>query len=418
MDAYIERYMTRRGFLRAVALFGLQVWILTSSIGCLLRRSPVSTPVEETPASPSEEVTPTPATIEKTPKFPPKEVTSKSSQENLVEARYYRTLEGNTIQCQLCFKNCTILEGGRGLCLARENRNGKLYTLTYGKPVAMHIDPVEKEPLFHMEPGSDTLCVGTASCNLRCKNCINWHIAYKAPEEVEAVTMAPEEIVQAAIDHDVHTICFTYNEPTQQYEFMYDIAVLAKEKGLMITFHSNGGMNPEPMKALLSYTNSVAIDLKAFDAEVYRQLTTGELSPVLNTLKLIKEQGVWLEVICLLIPTWSDNLEDIQKMCLWIRDNLGEETPVHFSRFFPTCKLTKLPPTPLSTLEQAHDIACEAGLHYVYIGNVSGHDYAHTYCPKCGKILIKRKGLLIQANNIVDERCIFCGHEIPGIWKD
>jgi len=348
----------------------------------------------------------------------PEEVPPSSPRGNLIEARYYQTLEDNDVQCQLCFRKCIIPEGGRGFCLARENRHGKLYTLTYGKPVAMHIDPVEKEPLFHMEPGSDTLCIGTATCNLRCKNCINWHISFKAPEEVVAVPMTPEEVVQTAIDHDVHTICFTYNEPTQQYEFMYDIARLAKEKGLRVTFHSNGEMTPEPMKAILPYVDSVAIDLKAFNAEVYRQLTTGELAPVLDTLKLIKEQGVWLEVVCLIIPTWSDDLEDIEKMCIWIRENLGEETPVHFSRFFPTCKLAGLSPTPLSTLEQAHDIAREVGLHYVYVGNVSGHDYANTYCPKCGKILIERKGLLIQQNNIVDMRCKFCGHEIPGIWGE
>ncbi len=300
--------------------------------------------------------------------------------------------------------------------MARDNQDGKLYTLTYGKPVAVHIDPVEKEPLFHMEPGSDTLCVGTATCNLRCLNCINWHIAQKAPEEVEAVPMTPEEVVQTATDHDVHTICFTYNEPTQQYEFMYDIAKLAKEKGLRVTFHSNGEMNCDPMKAILPFVDSVAIDLKAFTPETYRGLTEGELAPVLDTLKLIKEQGVWLEVVCLVIPTWSDDAEDIKVMCVWIRDNLGEDTPVHFSRFFPTCKLTGLSPTPLSILEQAHDIAREVGLHYVYIGNVSGHDYANTYCPECGKMLIFRKGLLIQENNIVDGRCKFCGHEIPGIW--
>lgn len=346
----------------------------------------------------------------------PDEVSPSSSQNQLTEAKYYQPLDGNTVQCQLCFRKCIIQDGGRGFCLARDNIRGKLYTLTYGKPVAVHIDPVEKEPLFHMEPGSNTLCVGTASCNLRCKNCINWHIAYKAPEEVEAVPMTAEEVVQTAIDHDVHTICFTYNEPTQQYEYMYDIAKLAKEKGLRVTFHSNGEMSPEPMRAILPYVDAVAIDLKAFDPDVYQQLTTGELVPVLDTLKLIKEQGVWLEVVCLIIPTWSDDLEDIKKMCSWIRDNLGEETPVHFSRFFPTCKLAKLSPTPLSTLEQTHDIAREVGLHYVYIGNVSGHDYANTYCPKCGKILVERKGLLIRQNNIVDGRCNFCGHEIPGIW--
>jgi pyruvate formate lyase activating enzyme len=312
---------------------------------------------------------------------------------------------------------CSIPDGKRGFCLARGKRAGKLYTLTYGRPAAMHIDPVEKEPLFHMEPGSDTLCIGTATCNLRCLNCINWHIAQKAPEEVEAVPMTPEEVVQTAIGHDVHTICFTYNEPTQQYEFMYDIARLAKEKGLRVSFHSNGEMRPEPMKAIFPYVDSVAIDLKAFDAEVYSRLTEGELTPVLETLKIIKKQGVWLEIVCLLIPTCSDGLDDIRQMCAWIHDNLGEETPVHLSRFFPACKLTGISPTPLSTLEQAHDIARGIGLSYAYIGNVSGHQYANTSCPECGKTLIERKGLLIQQNNIVDGRCRFCGRGIPGIWE-
>jgi len=380
-----EKYMTRREFLRVAVLLSIQVWVLNSLTGCVFRRLPTSTV---------------------------------SSVDGIEEARYYSQLHNSNVRCELCFRKCVISEGKKGFCLARENLDGKLYTLTYGNPVAVHIDPVEKEPMFHMEPGSDTLCLGTASCNFRCKFCINWQIAWKAPDEVEAVHMTPAEVVQTAVDHDVPTICFTYNDPIQQYEFMSDIARLGKEKGLKTTFHSNGSISPEPLKALLPYMDSVAIDLKGFDPEVYHRLTEGELDPVLNTLKIIKEEGVWLEVVCLLVPGWNDDMDDIRRMCTWIKQNLGEETVVHFSRFFPTCKLTKLPPTPLSTLEQAHDIAREVGLHYVYIGNVSGHDYANTYCPKCGKILIRRKGLLIQENNIVDGKCRFCGHEIPGLWKE
>lgn len=382
MKSFSEKHVTRREFLQGAALLGLYIWLLTSNVGCLLKRS--ATPIQPTG--------------------------------DVKEARYYSKINEHDVQCQLCFRRCIISDGGRGFCLARENRDGKLLSLTYGKPVAVHIDPVEKEPLFHMEPGSDTLCVGTATCNLRCKNCINWNIAQKAPEDVEAVPMTPGEVVQTAIDHGVNTICFTYNEPTQQYEYMYDIARSAKEKGLKVTLHSNGEMNPEPMKALLPLIDSVAVDLKAFDPEVYRKLTTGELAPVLNTLKLIKEQGVWLEVVCLIIPTWSDDMESAGKMCRWIHDNLSGEVPVHFSRFFPACQLTGLSPTPISTLEQAHDIARDAGLDYVYISNVAGHEYANTCCPGCGKILIERKGLLIQQNNIAAGRCKFCGHVIPGIW--
>jgi pyruvate formate lyase activating enzyme len=378
-----EKHITRREFLQGVVLLGLYAWVMTSSVGCLLRRS-------VSPLIPSDE--------------------------EIKEAEYYSQISQHVVQCQLCFRRCTITEGGRGFCLARENRDGKLYSLTYGKPVAVHIDPIEKEPLFHMEPGSDTLCLGTATCNLRCKNCINWNIAQKAPEDVEAVPMTAQEVVQTAIDNDVPTVCFTYNEPTQQYEYACDIAKLAREKGLKVTFHTNGEMNPEPMKAILSYVDSVAIDLKAFDSEVYRRLTEGEMQPVLDTLRLVKQQGAWLEIVCLIIPTWSDDLGSIEKMCNWIHENLGGEVPVHFSRFFPACQLTGLSPTPISTLEQAHDIARNAGLDYAYISNVAGHQYANTYCPECGKILIERKGLLIQQNNIVDGKCKFCGHSIPGIW--
>lgn len=384
MGAFSERYMTRREFLRVAALVGVQVWALTSLAGCLFRRA-FTSPV--------------------------------SSVEGINEARYYSQLQHGDVRCELCFRKCVISEGKTGFCLARKNKEGRLYTLTYGNPVAVHIDPVEKEPMFHMKPGSDTLCVGTAACNLRCKFCINWQVAWKAPEEVEAVPMTPAEVVQTAIDHDVPTICFTYNDPIQQYEFMFDIARLAKEKGLRVSFHSNGSINREPLKALLPYMDSVAIDLKAFDPEVYRRLTEGELEPVLSTLRTIKEEGIWLEVVCLLVPGWNDNMVDITTMCIWLKQNLGEETVVHFSRFFPTCELAKLPPTPLATLEQAHDIAREAGLHYVYIGNVPAHDYANTYCPKCDKIIVERKGLLIQQNNIVGGKCQFCGREIPGIWE-
>lgn len=355
--------------------------------------------------------------MEKKPSSPPEKAKPASPLNNQVEASHYEVLKDNTVMCQLCFKKCTIQKGKTGDCLARKNISGKLYSLTYGKPVALHVDPVEREPLFHMEPGSSTLSIATAGCNLRCKNCINWHIAFKAPEKVKSIPMTPEEVVQSAIEHNVHTLCFTYNEPTQQYDFMYDIARQAKEKNLRVTFHSNGGMTAEPMKAILPYIDSVAIDLKAFNPEVYRRLTEGELSPTLKTLKLVKEQGTWLEIVCLIIPTWNDDMADIEKMCTWIRGNLGKDTPVHFSRFYPGCKLTRVSPTPISTLEQAYDIAREAGLHYPYIDNVSGHDAANTYCPDCGKTLVRRKGILIDENNIVDGKCRFCGRNIPGIWN-
>jgi len=383
----LEKNLTRRQFLKRVGFLSLQLLGFTSLVSTLSKCLASSSPPHD---------------------------------DNLYEAKYYRKLaSGNSreVLCSLCFRQCIISEGEVGFCLARENKGGKLYSKVYGNPVAVHIDPVEKEPMYHMYPGSDTLCVGTASCNFRCLNCINWHIAFKAPEEVEAVPLSPDEIVQMAIEHKVPTICFTYNDPIVFYEYMLDIAKLACEKGLNVTFHSNGSFALEPLKALLSYVNAVAIDLKAFSTETYRKLTSGELLPVLEALKTIREEGVWLEIVHLVIPSWTDNLEDIEKMCCWIKEELGEETPIHFSRFFPVCELTRLPPTPLRTLEEACRIAQEVGLQYVYIGNVPGHRHSNTFCPNCGELLIRRKQFMIVENNIEGGKCKFCGHKIPGLWE-
>ncbi|MHA1268051.1 MAG: radical SAM protein, partial [Candidatus Helarchaeota archaeon] len=225
-------------------------------------------------------------------------------------------------------------------------------------------------------------------------------------------------VVQMAIQHEIPTICFTYNDPIVLYEYVYDTAKLAKEKGLKVSFHSNGSINHDPLVALLKYVDAVAIDIKAFNPEIYRQLTGGELSPVLETLKIIKEEKVWLEVIYLIIPTINDDLEDIKEMCLWIKEELGEDTPLHFSRFFPACKLTRLPPTSLKSLENACKIAQEIGLHYVYIDNVPGNQNGNTFCPNCGKLLIHRVQFLIFENNIEHGKCKFCGYDIPGYWKE
>ncbi len=336
--------------------------------------------------------------------------------EELSEARYYSSLQDKTVQCQLCFRKCIIAEGERGFCLTRENIEGKLYSLVYSKPVAVHIDPIEKEPMYHFYPGTDSLCLGTAGCNFRCLNCINWQFAFKAPEKVETISLSPAEVVQMAIQHEIPTICFTYNDPIVLYEYVYDTAKLAKEKGLKVSFHSNGSLNRDPLVALLNYIDAIAIDLKAFDPKIYRHLTGGELSPVLETLKIIKEEKVWLEIVYLIIPTINDNFEDIKKMCLWVKKELGEYTPVHFSRFFPACRLTRLPPTPLKTLEDACKIAQEIGLHYVYIDNVPGNQNGNTFCHNCGSLLIHRVQFLIFENNIEQGKCKFCGYNIPGYW--
>jgi len=350
------------------------------------------------------------------------------STEGLRKAMYYSTLDGKTVQCQLCFRRCTIPDGQRGFCTNRKNINGTLYTLIYGKPCALQIDPVEKEPLFHVLPGSSIFCIGTTGCNFRCSFCQNWQISQKSLEEVEYVEFSPQELVEMALDYNCTGFHFTYNEPTVFYEYMYDIARIARNRGLTVAFHSNGAMNPEPLRELLKLMDAVTVDLKSFTDEFYEYVTeqavSGPFKPsspalgsVLTTLKIIREEGVWLEIVNLVIPTLNDDVEKIREMCVWIRDNLGSDVPLHFNRFFPACKLTKLPPTPVENLEKAREIAVEVGLKYVYIGNTPGHEANSLFCPQCKHPLITRFHFTVLENNLEKGRCRFCGYEIPGIWE-
>ena len=335
----------------------------------------------------------------------------------LREAMFYKVLVGDEVQCQMCFRKCIIPEGRRGACRNRENREGKLYSVVYGRPSAVHVDPIEKEPQYHFLPGSEILCIGTAGCNFRCRHCHNWHLSQRSIEEMAYVyDLMPEKAVEQALKNKIPTMSFTYNEPTSFYEYVYDIAKLAKEKGLRIIWHSNGAINPAPLKELLKYTDGVTIDLKGFSQRAYDN-SSAELEPVLRTLKIINKEDKWLEIVNLVIPTINDDLEEIRKMCIWIKENLGVDVPLHFSRFFPAYRLTQLPPTPISTLEKAYEIARKVGLNYVSIGNVPGHKYNSTFCPKCGKKLIHRTHFMVLSNDIEDGKCRFCGQEIPGIWK-
>lgn len=333
-----------------------------------------------------------------------------------IEARYYKRLKGETVQCELCFRMCIIPEGERGFCRTRENRGGTLYTLVYNRPCALHVEPIEKEPMLHFLPGKDILCIGTASCNFRCRHCHNWHMSQRSVEETHNYWITPSEVVELAIRPGCVGISFTYNEPIVFFEYMFDIVKLAKERGLKTIFHTNGSLNPEPLRDILKYVDGVTVDLKGFTEEFYSNISSARLSPVLNTLKIIKEEGVWLEIVNLIIPTLNDEPEDIRRMCEWIRDTLGKDTPLHFSRFFPAYKLTGLPPTPIKTLELAHKIAKEVGLEYATIGNVPGHTYNSTFCPKCGKRIIHRIHFEVLENRIKGGRCKYCGHKIPGIW--
>jgi pyruvate formate lyase activating enzyme len=336
----------------------------------------------------------------------------------LHEARYYTTLDDNVIQCQMCWRKCTVPENGLGFCRNKTNVSGKYYTRVYAKPCALQIDPIEKEPAFHVLPGGTIFCTGTASCNNRCKHCHNWHMSQKSVDETINYFAPPSKVVKLAMRNDCDAVSFTYNEPTVFYEQMFDTAKLAKESGLKALFHTNGSMNPEPLFALLEHVDAVTVDLKAFTDVFYQQVSSSELWPVLRTLENIRKAGKHLEIVNLVIPTKNDDLDDIKRMCVWIKETLGDEVPLHFTRFSPAYKLTSLLPTPVETLEAAAGIADEEGLQYVYIGNVPGHERNSTFCPKCGKAIISRVHFSVLSLDVEHGKCQFCGHEIPGIWWD
>jgi pyruvate formate lyase activating enzyme len=335
----------------------------------------------------------------------------------LKEALFYEKRENKNVQCHICPRNCLISEGKRGFCGVRENRNGSLYALSYGKLVAIHIDPIEKKPLFHFLPATTAFSIATAGCNLRCKFCQNWEISQAAPEDVEYSYIEPQELIKKVKESGSPTIAFTYTEPTIFYEYMLDTAKLAKAQGIRTMMHSAGFINEAPLRELAKYLDAANIDLKGFSDDYYQKMCQGHLEPVLNTLKTLRQAGVHLEITNLLLSGFNDGEDSLIKMCLWIKDNLGADTPLHFSRFFPMYKLTSLNPTPVEALERARQIAQDCGLKYVYIGNLAGNPAENTYCPKCKKLLIERRGYFIIQDNIVDGKCKFCGDKIEGIWK-
>ena len=337
---------------------------------------------------------------------------------SLREAMFYKKLGGGAAQCEICFRRCVIKKGKRGFCRNKENVDGALYNLVHSKPSAVHVDPIEKEPALHMIPGTAILCFGTAGCNFRCKFCQNWHLSYGSIEDMSyTYDISPEGAVKMAIEKKIPTLSFTYNDPISFYEYVYDIAKLAKKRGLKILWHTNGAINPEPLRELLKYTDAVTIDLKGFTDKFYGDMATAKLEPVLRTLKIIKKEGVWVEIVNLHIPTLNDDPGDVRRMCEWIKENLGADVPLHFSRFSPTYKFKNLPPTPVRALERAHGIAKDAGLEYVTVGNVPGHKYNSTFCPGCGKRVIQRHHFEVLKNNVKDGKCGFCGRGIPGIWS-
>lgn len=334
------------------------------------------------------------------------------------EAMFYEQQENSAVRCHLCPHRCKINDTKRGICGVRENRNGTLYSLVYGKAVAKGIDPIEKKPLFHFHPGAMSYSVATVGCNLNCKNCQNFSISQMpkgSNKRIVGEETSPQEIVAAAKDYDCRIIAYTYTEPTIYFEYAYDTARLAHEAGISNVFVSNGYTTEEAIRAIAPYLDAVNIDLKGLSEDLYLKNCGGHLDPVLNAIKLYKSLDVWVEVTTLVIPTLNDSEDDLRAIAEFIK-GVGVDIPWHISQFYPTYKLTHIAPTPVSALRTARAIGLETGLRYVYEGNVPGEGEENTYCYQCGELLIQRVGFQILANNLKDSKCTSCGAKIDGLF--
>ena len=334
-----------------------------------------------------------------------------------MKARYFEEITDiKAIKCLLCPNSCVLKEGQSGICRTRFVDTGVLYTQAYGNPVAVHLDPIEKKPLYHFLPASKVLSFGTAGCNFRCLNCQNADISQVAPDDVHALDFSPEKLIQTAVDIHSNCIAFTYTEPTVFYEYMFDTAALAKKHGLKTIMISNGFINEAPLKDLLSVMDAFNIDLKAFDNDTYRKLCGGQLNPVLNTLKTIKNAGKWLEITNLMVTGYTDKEAAFSNMVSWLVDNGCSEIPLHISRFFPAYQLMDSEPTSINVMEKCYQIAIDRGIKFVYTGNLRTEAHENTLCPECGNLLVRREGYTTTVVGLNDHSCAKCGHIIPGVW--
>lgn len=332
------------------------------------------------------------------------------------EASYYEKLEHKQVRCKLCPRECVVDDHERGYCGVRENRGGDYYTLVYGRACTYHVDPIEKKPLFHFHPGTTAFSIATAGCNVNCKFCQNWEISQVTPEQVRSIALPPAKVAQAAQRSNCPTIAYTYNEPTIFYEYMADTIRAGHKAGVNSVVITAAYIQQKPLLELSGLADAIKVDLKAFSEKYYKEIVNGELKPVLDALITMRKAGVWTEIVYLVVPTLNDSEQEISGLVKWIKQYLGTEVPVHFTRFYPQYLLKNLPPTPVSTLDRCKAIADAAGLKYVYVGNVPGHPAENTYCPRCGKKIIERYGYSVAVTGLKDGRCVYCGEKIPGVW--
>ncbi|MBP8128587.1 MAG: AmmeMemoRadiSam system radical SAM enzyme [Candidatus Hydrogenedentes bacterium] len=321
------------------------------------------------------------------------------------------------VQCDLCPKRCVIEPGQSGECRIRVNVADRLVAVTYGYPCAIHVDPIEKKPLYHFLPGTPILSIATAGCNLHCKNCQNWEISQANPEDTKAYYLPPEKLLQAAREYECRSIAYTYTEPNVYYEYALDSCIRARECGLKNVLVTAGYINPEPMERLYRRVDAANIDLKAFSEAFYRDVCGATLAPVLDTLVRAKTLGVWVEVTNLVIPTLNDSDAELTALCRWVVENMGRDTPLHFSQFYPQHQMRHLPATPADTLDRARAIALAESLHYVYIGNIRRPDSATTHCPGCDAVVIERVGYEVARNRLRGGKCPECDARVHGVWQ-
>ncbi len=332
------------------------------------------------------------------------------------EAYLYEKSEGGKVRCNLCSHRCLIAPGKKGICHVRENREGVLYSLVYGRLISANVDPIEKKPLFHFYPGSRSFSVATVGCNFRCLHCQNYEISQMPADEGRIVgeRVSPQEIVSMAERNRCESISYTYTEPTIFFEYAHDTARIAHERGIKNAFVTNGYMTPEAIEMIAPYLDAANVDLKSFRESFYREVCKARLGPVLEGIKKMKEEGIWVEVTTLIIPTLNDSEEELREIARFIL-SVGQDVPWHVTAFYPAYRMWDKPRTPVETLRRAREIGLEEGLRYVYSGNVPGEEGENTFCHNCHRVVIRRWGFQVLERNLKDGRCSFCGAKIDGV---
>lgn len=327
------------------------------------------------------------------------------------EALFYEKIDGNRVWCHLCPRECRIAPGYYGFCRARKNVGGKLYSMVYGKPTSVNVDPIEKKPFFHFNPGSKALSIGTSGCNFACPFCCNAEISQANFEGVPHLDFPVKKAIATALSSNCQGMSYTYNEPTIFWEYACDMSKLAKKNKLYNTFVTNGYINPDPIKGIAPVLDAAVIDLKGFNEKFYAKCGNVRMDEIMQAVKLYFKLGIWVELTNLVIENENDDPDDMRALCAWIKKNCSVDTPLHLIRFFPSHKYLDKDYTSIKSMEKLRNIARDSGLRYVYLGNVPGHEYENTYCYNCNELLVKRYGIEIMGNRMVGKKCPKCGKE-------